>query len=207
MDARDRERINARYDARLDEHGATSAALAGGPAERRALRFDVLCEVGIRSGDRVLDLGCGFGDLLPHLAARGLEVDYLGVDINPRLVEEARRRHPEANFRVCDIEAEDPGEVDYVVSTSSFNLRLEHADNYEFVAGLLRRCLGLARKGVAIDFLSSYVDFRGDAAAFHYEPERVFSLAKQVTKRVNLRHDYPLFEFCLYLYPDFSGWR
>jgi len=24
---------------------------------------------------------------------------------------------------------------------------------------------------------------------------------------VQLRHDYPLFEFCVYLLPDFTGWR
>jgi len=53
--------------------------------------------------------------------------------------------------------------------------------------------------------LSSYVDFEQPDVC-HYEPERVFSLSKQLTKRVSLRHDYPLYEFCVYLYPDFQGW-
>ncbi len=42
-----------------------------------------------RPGHRVLDIGCGPGDLIEVLP----EVDYLGFDVNKRYVESARRRH------------------------------------------------------------------------------------------------------------------
>jgi SAM-dependent methyltransferase len=42
-----------------------------------------------RQGDSVLDLGCGPGDMLGYLP----EVDYLGIDLNARYLEEAQRRH------------------------------------------------------------------------------------------------------------------
>ena len=38
---------------------------------------------------RVLDVGCGPGTNAPHFA----HADYLGIDLNPRYVEDARRRH------------------------------------------------------------------------------------------------------------------
>jgi 2-polyprenyl-3-methyl-5-hydroxy-6-metoxy-1,4-benzoquinol methylase len=45
---------------------------------------------------RVLDLGCGGGDVVTHLARRaardGLDVDWLGVDPDPRAIEVARER-------------------------------------------------------------------------------------------------------------------
>lgn len=66
-------------------------------------------------------------------------------------------------------------------------------------------CYAHALAGVAVDFPSSYADF-SLPEAFHYSPERVFTVAKGFTKWVRLRHDYPLFEFCVYLYPDFEGW-
>ena len=62
-----------------------------------------------------------------------------------------------------------------------------------------------AKKGVAVDLLTSYVDFKKDHLHY-YQPETVFSFAKQLTRRVTLRHDYPLFEFCVYLHPSFDGW-
>lgn len=206
MNPDDRQRIIDRYNRRLDQHGVSIEALASGTEERRALRFDVLCGAGIAPGDSVLDLGCGFGDFRQYCRTRGLDIGYTGVDINERLVEAARERFPDATFLACDIESADIAPHDWVVSSSAFNLKLREQDNYEFAASILRRCHALARKGVAVDFLTEYVDFRGSEDAFYYSPEKMFTIAKSITRRVALRHDYPLFEFCVYLYPDFEGW-
>ena len=54
----------------------------------------------IPEGLRVLELGCGTGDVLA-----GLKPSYgLGVDFSPATIEEARRQHPNLEFRVGDIE-------------------------------------------------------------------------------------------------------
>ena len=42
----------------------------------------------LEAGQRVLDVGCGPGDMLQYLPA----VQYVGYDINPRYIERARRR-------------------------------------------------------------------------------------------------------------------
>lgn len=205
MNELDKQRIIERYNHRLALHGATIATMASGTEERRNIRFRVLTEVGMNDGDAVLDLGCGFGDFTNYLDRVGIHLNYTGYDINPALVEVARTRFPDRRFEVKDVLEEDFPEFDYIVSSSCFNLPLQHQDNHEFVEQLLRTCYARARKGVSIDFLSSYVDFRSDEG-FHYEPERLFRIAKSITKRVQLRHDYPLFEFNLYLYKDFTGW-
>lgn len=210
MNPKDKNKIIDRYSKRLEKHGATIEALASGKEERRQLRFQILSEIGIQPGDTILDLGCGFGDLIPFLEnTLGKDrFQYIGVDINEKLVAVAKQRFPSYHFIVKDILEEPLTEkCDYILSTTCFNLRLEFEDNYEFVEKLLKECYGNARKGIAIDFLSSYVDFRVVEEAFYYEPEKIFTIAKKMTKRVNLRHDYPLFEFCIYLYPDFKGWQ
>lgn len=201
----DKERIINRYNDRLCKHGANISALASGTEERRDIRFRVMTEVGIVDRDSVLDLGCGFGDYLNYLSKQDVEISYTGYDINPKLIEIAQERFPGRCFEVKDILQEDFPIFDYIVSTSCFNLPLQYQDNYEFVEQILRTCYDHTRKGVSIDFLSSYVDFKSDEG-FHYEPERIFQIAKSITKCVELRHDYPLFEFNIYLYKDFSGW-
>jgi SAM-dependent methyltransferase len=205
MDPRDLDRIVARYTARLEQFGDDIRTLAAGTEDRRRIRFDVLTAVGIRSGCSIVDAGCGFGDYFDYLRERNLAVEYLGIDINPRLVAIARAKYPQARFEVGDIQTHALPTSDFVVSSNAFNLPLQSHDNYEFVATVLETAYRHARHGVAVDFLSSYVDYRS-VEGFHYSPERVFALAKAITKRVCLRHDYPLFEFCLYLYPDFEGW-
>jgi SAM-dependent methyltransferase len=203
----DKQRIVARYDERLAAHPDDDVqALAVGADGRHAMALQCLVDVGIASGCSVLDVGCGLGGLYVHLTQTGLDCAYTGYDINAQLVERACERHPAATFEVRDILEEDFPKFDFIVSSSSFNLALEHEDNYSFIARMLETMHAHATQGVAVDLMTSYVDFRRPEA-FYYEPERVFSLAKKITKRVTLRHDLPLFQFCVYLYPDFEGWR
>lgn len=46
----------------------------------------------------VLDVGCGPGTVTAYLAERGVDVS--GVDLSPRMIEHARRLHPECAFSV-----------------------------------------------------------------------------------------------------------
>jgi SAM-dependent methyltransferase len=202
----DKQRIVERYDERLSSHpDDETRALAVGAGGRHATALQCLVEVGLTSGCSVLDVGSGLGGLYRHLLGQGIQTQYTGFDINPRLVEAARNLHPDATFELRDILEEDFSRFDYIVSSSSFNLALEHEDNYSFMEKMLRVMYEHAERGVAVDLMTSYVDFRRPEA-FYYEPERMFSIAKKITKRVTLRHDLPLFQFCLYLYPDFKSW-
>jgi len=70
----------------------------------------------IPEGIRVLELGCGTGDVLA-----GLKPSFgVGVDFSPAMVAQAKRLHPELDFRIGDIEdaafmASLPGPFDVIV--------------------------------------------------------------------------------------------
>jgi SAM-dependent methyltransferase len=70
----------------------------------------------IPAGSRVLELGCGIGDLLT-----GLEPSQgVGIDLSPAMIDEARRRHPGMTFLVADAEdktwqSQLSGPFDYIV--------------------------------------------------------------------------------------------
>ncbi|CAM5636731.1 class I SAM-dependent DNA methyltransferase [Streptomyces tanashiensis] len=53
----------------------------------------------VGSSGPVLDVGCGPGTVTAYLAERGLDVS--GVDLSPRMIENARRLHPECRFGVA----------------------------------------------------------------------------------------------------------
>lgn len=55
---------------------------------------------GLKSGDSVLDIGCGNGKLVTGLTEG---VNYLGTDFSKTLLEEAKRLHPDHEFRFGDV--------------------------------------------------------------------------------------------------------
>lgn len=52
------------------------------------------------SGERILDLGCGTGDLTAKLAESGAHV--VGCDFSPDMIEAARSKYPQLSFSVAD---------------------------------------------------------------------------------------------------------
>lgn len=74
------------------------------------------------TGARVLDAGCGAGQVTAELAARGATV--VAVDVSPRLIEIARRRLPEGlpgrvEFVAGDMLDPDHGAFDHVIAMDS----------------------------------------------------------------------------------------
>jgi ubiquinone/menaquinone biosynthesis C-methylase UbiE len=53
----------------------------------------------------VVEIGCGPGRITAHLAGLGLRM--LGIDLSPAMIEQARRRHPDLEFRVGEMSALD----------------------------------------------------------------------------------------------------
>lgn len=56
-------------------------------------------------GQRVLDLGCGPGDVSQALSMRGIQVT--GIDANVALIEEARTKYPGLDFKIGDLQTLD----------------------------------------------------------------------------------------------------
>lgn len=50
---------------------------------------------------RILDIGCGIGDMTDYLRQKGHIV--MGIDYSTKAIETARERYPLANYNVCDI--------------------------------------------------------------------------------------------------------
>lgn len=71
-------------------------------------------------GERILDLGCGSGDLTAAIAERGAEV--IGVDSSPEMIARARERFPHLDLQLADghaLELDKP--VDAVFSNAALH--------------------------------------------------------------------------------------
>lgn len=200
MKSEDKKQLIALYEDRYAQYGYDVKTIGWGDIRTQLLRFDILCDIADLRGRSVCDLGCGFGDLSPYLLKRFGQVEYFGLDISTKLIAKAKEKYPEVSFAVCDILEDDVGrKFDFVLCSGALSFKID--DNDKHIYQMLRRMMEITKIGVAVNFLSTYVDYHLEKN-FHFAPERALSLGKEITRFVTLRHDYPLYEFTLYLYHE-----
>jgi SAM-dependent methyltransferase len=95
----DLDAVRRSYDAVADNYVSMNVGdLRPTPWLRAAL--DAFAEQ-VRGIGPVLDAGCGPGTTSGYLHALGVEV--FGIDLSPRMVEHARRLHPQVSFEVASV--------------------------------------------------------------------------------------------------------
>lgn len=184
----------------LQLHGPNWRGLGWQSRTNQERRFAVLLEVAPLANARVLDVGCGVGDLYGYMLRKGIRAQYTGVDILPEMVAYARERYPEARFEVGDaLQGLGPERFDYVLSSGAFNVNF--GSNQAAVQNILPELLACSTRGVAINFLSTRARER-DAILYNYDPEAMLSFCRTLTPRVRLVEGYLTNDFTLYLYPQ-----
>jgi SAM-dependent methyltransferase len=116
------------------------------PAQRHRWRL-IVEEVGksvdLKSASVVVDLGCGSGTLLGRIRDASATARLIGIDIEPRALELARKAVPDAEFHQADLGGGDnvssalAGQADVVLCSEV----LEHLDHPERAVDLARSLL------------------------------------------------------------------
>jgi trans-aconitate methyltransferase len=90
-----------------------------------------------RPGERILDIGCGTGQLTARIAAAGAEV--IGIDSSAEMLEKARANYPSIDFRQADARSFALGmRFDAVFSNAALHWAPEAEDVIRCVAAALR---------------------------------------------------------------------
>jgi 2-polyprenyl-3-methyl-5-hydroxy-6-metoxy-1,4-benzoquinol methylase len=142
------------FDKTLQLHGDRPAGV-GASQKGQELRFEELLSIGDISGKRVLDYGCGKGDLYQFLKDKNIPVSYTGFDINHNLISLAKSKFPEAEFHVFDIEEEKLNEdFDYIFLCGVFNLKVAGID--KTIRNVLKRLFEHCNIALSFNALSAH---------------------------------------------------
>lgn len=197
-------KVEQLYSDNLTAHGVRSAAVGWPDADAQLLRFEKLSHV--FSGQpasapiSVADWGCGYGAMFDFLdSLPDLELaNYRGYDISPAMIDAAQARveDPRADFRHGDVVDRD---CDYIFVSGTFNVRMEagEAEWAQYVRRMLRDLWAHARRGLAFNLLTVDVDWRAPSL-FYADPMEFFAFCRaELSPRVALLHDYPLYEWTM----------
>ena len=187
------------YEDKVRTYGFDHRGLGFRSRSSQVKRFEALLRVGELDGQRVLDVGCGFGDLLAFLHERGIEPIYTGIDVCEPMVRRCVERFGSAGrFEVADVLEYEPEQTfDYVLASGLFGLDAEGVR--ERMLPSVERMVGWARIAVAVNFLSASYPTPAENRIY-VEPGKALEAALTLAPAVRLDHSYLPNDFTLYLY-------
>ncbi|MDQ3116812.1 MAG: class I SAM-dependent methyltransferase [Verrucomicrobiota bacterium] len=192
------------------EHGDTHRGMGFRTEEGFEARYRVYLEVIRGSAAReecsLLDVGCGTARLLDLIKSLGRdEISYRGVDLSPKLLEAARKKHPGADFILgdpFDLEEIWSARPDYVVFGGIFTSRLQMsvAEMTDYMLRMLSLAFTHCRRGVVFDVISAHVDWQRDDL-FHVSFDQMADLMQaNLNRNYVFRADYGRYEYAVYVY-------
>jgi len=201
--------IVAKYDADLVKYGDPFRGVGWTSQDHTDRRYRVMLDL-IRDAERpvtLLDFGCGLSHFYEFIEANGIDgIEYSGLDLSKRMVEESRRKHPQITYSVVDVldEPELVPEFDYVVMNGVFTIRPSQTYNQmlEYFKHVLRAAYPKARVALAVNFMSKQVVWEREDL-FHLPMDVLASfLAQEISRHFVIRHDYGLYEYTAYVYRE-----
>src|SRR5262249_40299067 len=129
--------------------------------ESQHLRFDQLLKIINSTGPfSINEIGCGYGALVDHLEARGLDASYYGIDLSADMVDAARQGHPARPHAAFAVASRPDQPRDYCLASGIFNVRLETPDGpwLDMILATLDVMHQSSSKGFAFNALTSYSD-------------------------------------------------
>jgi SAM-dependent methyltransferase len=201
---KDRVWISSWYQDRVKQYGGSDPRSLGyNQRSSQVKRFEALSQLGDFDGQRLLDVGCGFGDFFAFLLERNITPDYMGLDLVPAMIDQCRQRYkdrvgPYCQFTVGDIlDTDPPGTFDFVVASGIFGLLSENAN--ERIVPTLQKLFSWCTTGLAVNFLSLKSE-RQDPKCLYVDPAALLTQALKLTPAVTLSHTYLPNDFTIYLY-------
>ena len=142
-------------------------------------------------------MGCGYGEFVKYCISKKIKIStYYGYDLSANMIEAAKKYIGSNNIKLFQ-----SGDIntfaDYTIASGVFNVKFdENLENWEaYVYKTIKNMFKNSRKGISFNCLSKYVDWEQNKL-YYADPLVIFDFCKKnLSKKVNLIHDYDLYEF------------
>ncbi len=159
--------IKNHYEPRLAKYGEGYEILDWESRDAQFKRFEVLTDNIDLTGKKLLDVGCGIGDLYGFLKKRRIPVQYYGVDILKEMTTRAESLHPEGKFfcgNLFDRRMFGKKQFDVVFASGLFSLNL--GNNESFLTKALPVLFEYAKEYVVFNLLDESASIHGNTYYF-----------------------------------------
>jgi SAM-dependent methyltransferase len=202
--------IDQYYQVNLSKHGASAQGVGWKNEEAQQVRFDQLLKVIYTQGKfSINDAGCGVGDLSDYLKSRFPETLYLGYDLMPAMIKQAKKKHQENDFRKFYLvdRLSEMSSADYSIASGILNLKFDNPESQwkEYIIETISTLNEKSNLGFAFNALTKYSDKEFMKPELYYsDPLWLFDYCKtHFAKNVALLHDYSQYDFTILVKKNF----
>jgi SAM-dependent methyltransferase len=158
---------------------------------------------GFASGMRILDVGCGTGDLYEFLEKAGYKVHYTGIDANEERLAIARTRFPTAIFEQRDVRAALTERYDYIFCSQ---MPTDASELREVITALYTQCdVALACSVRSAHARAANPQLQQPSAVSYEWPSEVLDHCKTLSAHVALDHASDSTAFTVFVYRKNRG--
>lgn len=183
------------YQKKFKEYGVDPRSLlwkGKGAAHQRFRQF--WAEIDFNN-KKVLDIGCGFGEMGKFLLKRYENIDYTGVDIVPEFIQTAKVQVPDGKFLVADflkdkINLPVGGGYDVVIASGVLNSTTEDNVRYRKIA--IKKMFELTSDTLAFNMLGAHPQPKSDPKSnvWYADSLEILEYCMSLTRRVIFRASY-----------------
>lgn len=159
------------------------------------LRFNIFLDHVDISKKKLLDVGCGLGDLYGYILSREIECDYTGIDLIGGMVEKACESFPQGHFIHGDMFKQHifpSNSFDVVFTSGIFNLNI--GNNEEFILQAIKILADTARETIVFNMLH-YRSEDKEQQYYYHNPQDIAVLLQEYSCTPQIIEDYQKNDF------------
>tara|TARA_B100000686_G_scaffold140691_1_gene148282 strand:- start:1164 stop:1790 length:627 start_codon:yes stop_codon:yes gene_type:complete len=200
--------IVAFYEGCFDKHGDSPKGHDWPVLADLISRYEVMLGVIQENcqNPTLLDFGCGTAMFYEHIqeTRKNLGIKYNGLDLGPKFIEMARRKHPHIDFYCFDVlkSPERLKSYDYMVFNGVFTEKIDltFEEMFSYFRRILKVIFPKILVGFAFNVMAKHVEWEKENL-FHLPLDMLAEfLVRDLTRNFVIRNDYGLYEYTVYVY-------
>lgn len=200
--------INNDYDKSFEGYKDSPQGFNWIDTKTRNIYFNLALMISSWKGQTCLDIGCGAGALWEYIIKNNKDINYYGLDINPKFITLAKQKYEHHRFICDDILSFNPDNslnVDYALIPGTFNLLPQTIqDEHLFIEKVIKKTFKFCKKGVSFIFkkqVESKTNNSLKTSKFvSYDPLKLYEISKALTPYINLNESYSTNVASLFIY-------
>lgn len=192
------------YRKAFEKYGVDARALHWVSKKAQELRVKELIKDLDFEKKSVLDVGCGFGDIIPFIQKKAKRFKFTGVDLVPEFLEVARNRYPNYEFLITNY-FKNPLEdkFDIVITSGTLNGSIKNALEYRKRA--IKTIFEHAKEACAFNMAGGHPqpENKKGYKVYYVDSLEIFEFCLTLTSKIIFRQHYRKRDFTVVMVKNY----